>query len=74
MHMPRPGTYDAAVTVLPAPRPEWARPHHVLGAPVSITLLLARSATAAVRVQHVTAFPLIQEAAGRAVELWPEED
>jgi hypothetical protein len=35
---PRPGTYHAAVTALPAPPPEWARPDHVLGAPVPITL------------------------------------
>jgi hypothetical protein len=50
---------------------------------VPITLLLARRATAAVTVQHVTAFPngleftvvahCLREAAGRAVELWPEE-
>jgi hypothetical protein len=71
------------MTALPAPRPEWARPDHLLDAPVPITLLLARRATAAVRVQHVTAFPnglestvvahCLREAAGRAVELWPEE-
>jgi hypothetical protein len=37
---PRPGTYHAAVTAVPAPRPEWARPDHVLGAPVPVNLML----------------------------------
>lgn len=43
----------------PAPyrRPKWARPQNVLGEPVPITFLLARSTNAAVQIQHLTAFP-----------------
>ncbi len=35
----------------------WGRPERVLGAPLSITFLLAQSDAAAVQVQHLTAFP-----------------
>lgn len=43
----------------PAPyqRPKWMRPDNILGVPVPINLLLARSPKAAVSVQHITAFP-----------------
>ncbi len=39
-------------------RPRWGRPQHLLGEPVPLRVLLARSPTAAVQVQHFTAFPL----------------
>jgi hypothetical protein len=45
---------------LPPPRGNragWGRPEHILGEPVAAAFLLARSATAAVMVQHITAFP-----------------
>jgi hypothetical protein len=41
----------------PAPRPAWARPEHIVGEMVPISFLLARSATAAVKIQHLTAYP-----------------
>lgn len=41
----------------PSRRPNWMRPEHILGEPVPINFLLARSSTAAVKVQHLTAFP-----------------
>ncbi len=42
----------------PTPEPSvWAPPEDVLGEPVRVDFLLARSATAAVQVQHLTAYP-----------------
>ena len=37
-------------------RPKWMKPDNVLGEPVPITVLMARSAKAAVQVGHITAY------------------
>ena len=41
----------------PPRRPDWARPEHVVGEMVPVSFLLARSSTAAVKIQHLTAYP-----------------
>lgn len=53
---------NGAVTDLPSSssqgqRSEWARPEHMVGGPVALCFVLARSETAGVRIQRVVAFP-----------------